>query len=34
MTDKKDPNENKPGYELYEGKWRKVLNGERSGSGW
>lgn len=26
-----DPNENKPGYELFEGKWRKVINDDRSG---
>ena len=31
LVKKTDPNENKEGYELYEGKWRKVLNGERSG---
>ncbi len=31
MTEKKDPNENREGYELHEGKWRKVLNGDRSG---
>jgi hypothetical protein len=29
--EKKDPNENREGYELYESKWQKVINGDRSG---
>ena len=28
---KKDPNENREGYELFEGKWLKVINGDRLG---
>jgi len=30
-SDKKDPNENREDYEFYEGKWRKVVDGSRSG---
>jgi len=28
---KKDPNEGRDGYELYDGKWRKVVDGRRTG---
>ena len=31
MAAKKDPNEGREGYELYDGKWRKVLDGRRDG---
>lgn len=32
MTEpQKDPNENREGYELYDGKWTKVLNVDRIG---
>lgn len=30
-SERKDPNENREGYELYEGKWQKVLDGSRTG---
>lgn len=28
--EKKDPNENREGYELFEGRWREVKNSNRS----
>ncbi len=34
MTEKekpKDPNEGREGYELYEGRWQKVIDGSRTG---